>query len=66
MNSNNDNLMTVADLKAMLDKVPDDTTLWVFTPDLGTFQPVWATTHDKRVTGFNFWVQPLTRDTAND
>lgn len=53
----NDTPMTVADLKALLNCLPDDTTLWVW--DATEFQhfAVTAMSHDKRVNGLNLWIK---------
>jgi hypothetical protein len=50
--------MTVADLRRMLENVPDETVVWVYDDNEGTFTPAVAATHDKRVDGFNIWVNP--------
>ncbi len=50
--------MTVADLRRMLENVPDDAVVWVFNDDEATFTPAVAATHDKRVNGFNIWFNP--------
>jgi len=54
---NNDNVMTVGELRRMLENVPDTTELWMFNSNQSTFTPVVSTTHDKRVNGFNLWVE---------
>lgn len=53
----NDTPLTVADLKALLNTLPDDTTLWAW--DATEFQhfAVTAITHDKRVNGLNLWIK---------
>lgn len=48
-------VLTVGDLRMMLDKVPDDTVVWGFNQTDGTFTTATAATHDKRVHGFNIW-----------
>lgn len=53
----NDTPMTVADLKALLNTIPDDTTLWVFDADDCAHLPVTSITHDKRVNGLNLWIK---------
>lgn len=50
-------LMTVADLKALLNSIPDDTTLWVFDAEDVRFFPVQAAIHDKRANGVNLWIK---------
>ena len=56
--------LTVADLRKLLDKLPDDTQLWAYDErgrPFPTFHPVVFMTHDKRVKGLNLWI-----DTAVD
>ena len=48
--------LTVGQLKAMLDKLPDSTELWVFNQNEGTFLPVEDAAPDKRSKSFNLWV----------
>ena len=59
--------LTVADLRKMLDKLPDDTQLWAYderawaTPSTA-FLPIVHMTHDKRVKGLNLWIDTSTND----
>lgn len=60
--------LTVADLRKLLDKLPDDTRLWAYDDQgrpFATFHPVVHMTHDKRVKGLNFWID-TTVDCAHD
>jgi hypothetical protein len=58
--------LTVADLRWMLEKLPDDTQLWVFNERAhGTpapFLPIVHMTHDKRLKGLNFWIDTSNHD----
>jgi hypothetical protein len=56
--TNNTTPMTVADLKALIATMPDNTQLWVFNDEQFTFSPVITAVHDKRVNGLNFWFTP--------
>ena len=52
-----DTPMTVADLRALLTNLSDDTELWVFDAEEAEFRPVMTVVHDKRVNGLNFWIK---------
>jgi hypothetical protein len=48
----------------MLDKLPDNTQLWVFNESgaAPAFRPVVHMTHDKRAKGLNLWIDTSTND----
>lgn len=53
--TNNNEVLTVGELKRRLENVPDETAVWVFNETESTFAVVVDTTHDKRQKGFNLW-----------
>jgi uncharacterized protein (DUF1697 family) len=48
--------ITAKALKILLDKVPDDTQIWVFNDSTFQFHVVENVSHDKRSNSINLWI----------